>query len=85
MASENPNPAVATLLLDRGADINATTSKGTTTLISAVHAYNLEMVETLLDRGADVRLEGEGGTPCRNASRRASFDGSALLDRLCPS
>lgn len=45
------------LLLDSGAEINAVTHVGTTPLMNAVEADNIEAVKLLLSRGADPRIK----------------------------
>ncbi|MBK7146979.1 MAG: ankyrin repeat domain-containing protein [Xanthomonadales bacterium] len=49
--------AVAELLLDAGADINARDSDGCTALFNAIHATNIELCAYLLDRGARTDIE----------------------------
>lgn len=48
------NPAVVTLLLDRGADVNFTSHVHGSALGAAASRGNLEIVTFLLDRGADI-------------------------------
>lgn len=60
-AAEAPAPAVVKLLLERGADPNATGKpagkKGRTALFNAVEAGSLETVSLLLDHGANPNAE----------------------------
>ena len=50
------------LLLDRGADLNARSGFGWTTLHRAAwHNKNPAVVALLLDRGADAKLRDRGG------------------------
>ena len=58
--AENSVP-IAALLLDHGADVNATQMRGVTALHSAVHRNNLEMVKLLLDHGAEPHPKMEDG------------------------
>jgi Raf kinase inhibitor-like YbhB/YbcL family protein len=47
---------VVTLLLDRGANINATDHDGWTALIKATQAGNVDLVALLVKRGADIEI-----------------------------
>jgi ankyrin repeat protein len=60
-AIENESEAVAELLLDNGADIDANAPNGHTALFSAVINGNLEPVTFLLRRGANKKIELEDG------------------------
>ena len=74
------------LLLDRGADIEAHDSNGTTPLKTAILAADpsVDVIEFLLDRGADPFAEHYGRfTPCRTAQSEAIFADTAVLERLC--
>lgn len=67
-APQTPAAAVATLLLDRGADPNARNWAQVTPLHQAVRARNLAVVELLLARGAQVDArDNRGSTPLRRA------------------
>ena len=92
-AGYNPNPAVAELLLDRGADLNPQPdfeilgyddlSEGT--LLHWVVFYeNSDLAVALLDLGADAKAEdSDGNTPCQMARAYGLFTGTPLLGRLC--
>ena len=57
------SPKIVSLLLDRGADINAVGNRYGTALGCAVLKENVELVSLLLDRGADINaVGGEYGT-----------------------
>jgi uncharacterized protein len=53
--------AVVTLLLDRGANINATDHDGWTALIKATQAGYIDLVELLVKRGADIEIADSTG------------------------
>lgn len=71
-AASNPDPAVAALLLDRGADPNAKGFNGSSVLHWAAAREDLDVAELLIGRGADVNArDGWGSTPLHWATRTA--------------
>jgi hypothetical protein len=77
------------LLLDRGADLTVTGSKGETALLQAATAPDWHAALLLLERGADWRVgrsfNGKSFTEVVEAhveerKQRASFDGTAVTD-----
>jgi ankyrin repeat protein len=85
----NPDPAAvrsveaATLLLDRGADINATTAAGDTPAHAAVR--NVPVLRLLAARGANLTIKNKAGrTPLDAAlsTRPPSDEAAALLRQL---
>ena len=71
-ATSNPDPAVAALLLDRGADPNARGINSRSALHWAASRDDLELAELLLSRGADVNArDGSGSTPLHWATRKS--------------
>lgn len=54
LAAEDDQPAIVDLLLDRGADIEATDDLGRRPLLSAASSGRTAVVRRLLDRGADI-------------------------------
>jgi ankyrin repeat protein len=75
--------AVAALLLDNGADIQAANRDGETALLLAADRGLGNMVRLLLDRGADPNLSDRSGdTPLIRAIRMDNMpEAEALLDR----
>ena len=66
-----------TLLIDRGADVNAVAKNGSTALFEAANARNWKAALLLLQRGADWRHgRSVSGMPFKNW-----VDGSADLER----
>ena len=62
-------PAVARLLLERGAEVNARTNRGSTPLHIAANYGRVEVVRMLLEHGANVGAEDdEGRTPLHVAA-----------------
>jgi ankyrin repeat protein len=57
MACQNGNAAMTRLLLDAGADPKAPSATGTTPLMLAAAAGNVEAIKTLLDRGAEINAK----------------------------
>ena len=68
LAVHSDNEAVATYLLDQGADPNAA-GAGYTALHAAVLRGNLQLVKTLLARGANPDARLEKGTPVKKYSQ----------------
>ena len=77
-ASENANPAVAALLVSRGADVAARNHSGDTPLHRA--ADNPAVVEVLIAAVADVEARNHSGdTPLHRAARQSGSGGVAGL------
>ena len=87
-ARQQGNMSTVKLLLDQGAEVNATNANGATALMAAVSAEDAEMAKFLIERGADVNakpnmdgngfLWGGGRTPLM----WAAFRGNEGLVRL---
>ena len=58
-AATGPEPQVVTLLIDRGADVNAMSPNGTTPLMMAAQYGPEDSVKILLARGADARARNQ--------------------------
>ena len=69
-------PAIA-VLLDRGADINA--SSHGTPLCHAAEKGNVEAIAMLLDHGADVNIPDSSGTPLCHVARIGKVEAIAML------
>jgi hypothetical protein len=71
---------IATLLIDRGADIEATNNDGRTPLLQAAHDNSLEVATLLINRGADIEAtNNDGYTPLRFAAWENSLEVATLL------
>ena len=63
------DPAVTTLLLDRGADIRARSESNNTILHTALDIHGLDVLELLVERGADIHAKNDfGETPLHRAA-----------------
>jgi ankyrin repeat protein len=73
--------AVATLLIDRGAAVDAKNRDLVTPLHQAIRARNLGVAEVLLDRGADANAKDKrGSTPLHRATSSTGAGGTAGVD-----
>lgn len=79
-AASGPEPRVLTLLLARGAQLDATSANGTTPLMMAAGYGALDGADLLLARGADPRRRNDRGLGAADFARRAGRD--ALARRL---
>ncbi len=52
---------ICKLLIENGADVNATQTKGVTALMSAAHIGNLKLVTYLVEHGADITAQMDDG------------------------
>lgn len=70
-----PRRTIATLLLERGCQINTADKDGQTPLISAIKNQDLELVSALLRKGSDVKIaDNEGNTPLCHAAQLGDPD-----------
>ena len=78
--------AGAKLLLDKGAEVNATDHRGYTALLLAAQydGDSPELVRLLLAHGADVSAAAEGETALSLASKRGETEVTKLLRALVP-
>jgi ankyrin repeat protein len=84
LAAANGATAVVRSLLDRGADPNAKTARGTPLHEAAAHGHR-DVVRLLLDAGANPGLENEVGlTPMEMASAAGYHQLARELERLPP-
>lgn len=79
-AATGPEPAVVTLLLDRGAAIDAESPNRSTPLMMAAQYGNEANVDVLLARGADPRRKNDRGLDAADFARLAQRE--ALAARL---
>ncbi len=78
-AASRRRAAITALLLDAGADVNATQAQGFTSLHSAAHNGDAELTAILLSRGADPALRTDDG---RDALSLAEENGDAATVEL---
>lgn len=79
-AASGPEPKLLTLLLDRGAKIEARSPNGTTALMMAARYGAQDGVAVLLARGADPRARNDLGLTAAEFARQGGRD--ALAARL---
>jgi len=77
-SSEIESTAVAVLLLDRGAAINARAPNGNTPLMMAARYGTFRSVDVLLARGADPRLTNNAGMSAAEFARLEGRESLAL-------
>ncbi|MCZ8511288.1 ankyrin repeat domain-containing protein [Paenibacillus filicis] len=79
-AAAGRHAALARMLIEHGADVNARQQAGWTPLHSAAHNGQAELVRLLLERGADLRAANDQGqTPLDLARERSHTELEALL------
>jgi ankyrin repeat protein len=81
-AATGPNPAVVALLLERGAEPEATSPNGSTPLMLAARYGSEATVDLLLARGADVGRRNERGLNAVDFARLGGRE--SLAARLAP-
>lgn len=82
IAATRSNPQLVTLLLDRGAKVDASAKGGDTALIEAAGTGDVSTTPLLLDRGADVNaVDSSGLTPLLSAAWRCRPEVVRLLLR----
>ena len=77
-----PHLEVMTLLLDAGANINATEDDGDTALIIAAYFNNLDACKLLVARGADKTIQGKDGKTAKFYAEKWEKKGKAALAEL---
>lgn len=82
-AATGPEPAVVTLLLERGAEVDAASPNRSTPLMMAAQYGSEASVDLLLARGADPRLKNDQGLSAADFARLGQRGAlAARLDRL---
>lgn len=79
-AASGPEPKVVSMLLDRGAEIEARSPNGTTPLMMAARYGAFDAAERLLARGADPRARNDLGLGAADFARQG--DREALAAKL---
>jgi ankyrin repeat protein len=81
-ALAGPQPSIARLLIDAGADVNARQQAGIAPLHETAQNGDLELTQLLLDHGADPSVvDDQGKTPAATARAHAHEAVAALLER----
>lgn len=82
-AARNGQSEIVSLLLDRGANVNAMTKDGFTALVHALEKKHRDTANLLLERGANPTLEVGGSSPSLMYASRHGFLEivQAILDR----
>jgi ankyrin repeat protein len=81
-ALAGPQPSIARLLVDAGADVNARQQAGIAPLHETAQNGDLELTQLLLDHGADPSVvDDQGKTPAATARAHAHEAVAALLER----
>lgn len=81
-AVRSGDPAMAALLITRGADVNSIPSFGSTALKEAVMSGNAEMVRVLLAHGANPRLKDLNGGSAMDEAKAKGQENPAILELL---
>jgi ankyrin repeat protein len=80
LAAENRHTQLVEFLIDKGAEVNATTKEGSTPLHLTALKGQGELAEVLLARGADVQAEdNNGNTPLHGTAFKGHTDVAELL------
>jgi uncharacterized protein len=79
-AASGPNPQIVTLLLERGAPVDARSPNGSTALMMAARYGSEQSVALLLERQADAAIRNERGLNAADFARAAGRE--ALAKRL---
>ncbi len=78
-AAQGGHPAIARLLLKKGANVNAKNKDGTTALHNAALFGHERVVRLLLDMGADINAKSNAGTTALHLAARYGHEGVVRL------
>jgi ankyrin repeat protein len=82
-AATGPEPKTVTLMLDKGAHIDAVSPNRTTPLMMAARHGPEESLDLLIARGADSRLRNDKGLNAADLARQVGRESlAARLDKL---
>lgn len=73
-AAATGNVAIATVLLDAGAQVGSLSSNGTTPLLLACYGGQLPLARLLISKGATMKANPQGGTPLRSAAAQGHLE-----------
>jgi uncharacterized protein len=84
-ALAGPQPSIARLLIDAGADVNSRQQAGVAPLHETAQNGDLELTRLLLDHGADPSaINDQGKTPADTAREYGHTEVAALLEQPAP-
>ena len=76
---DNGNKLYTSLLISKGADVNAQDNKGLTCLHNAAQGNQIDDIEMLLSVGADINAKAIYGETCLDIAMKQNFNELAEL------